>query len=198
VNFDLVDRYKWRLVVYSWLTCAFGHVPSSLASWLSHGRQAGFHSDRCSVLAQLMFGYRARRSSPPCGWAPFLLLGRWNGLLHFPPILVVPGERSRPNILEWSTISTLWVVNCNHLRIYCTIKLVIDNNKLEVSWKGAVMCNWSYYSGIHMEGQRRVMKQPGQSVFGPSVRPGAFLLFSFRGHCASQYFIPFLGGPTKT
>ena len=45
-----------------------------------------------------------------------------------------------------------------------------------------------------MEGQRRIMKQPGQSVFGPRVRPGAFLVFSFRGLCAFPYFIAFLGG----
>jgi hypothetical protein len=129
---------------------------------------------------------------------PLLPCGRWNGLFHFPPILLVPDGRSRPNILEWISRSVLWVGNCNHIRIYCTIRLVIDDNWLEVIWKGAVMSNWRYYSGIHIEGQRRVMKQPGQSVLGPRVRPGAFLVFSFRGLCVFPYFIPFVGGPTET
>ena len=61
---------------------------------------------------------------PRCAeWAPLLPSRRWSGLLHFPPISVVPGERSRHSILEWNTRSVLWV-NCSHLRKYCTIQAV--------------------------------------------------------------------------
>jgi len=95
VNFDLVDRYKKRVVVCSWLTCAFGHVASYMAIFVTGAVQASIQTG-VVFLRSCCLDVARDEVVPQCGWAPLPPVWMLKWVASFSPHFSSPGWKIPP------------------------------------------------------------------------------------------------------